>query len=163
MTPRIPRRIRAPFALALTLALPAAALAQGVKTPHVPLRTALAEIHTLRVEYAEAYNKHDAAALAALYAADATVIRPDGATLVGRAAIAKQLATEAPSWTESTINSDTVRVFGNTAWDIGTFSSKKADGGSDTSRYLVILRRGMDDWKIASVAIVPQSSAMASR
>lgn len=150
--------------LAATLALAAVspARAQGIESPRVPLRTALAEINTLRAEYAAAYNKQDAAAVTAMYLPDAVVIRPDGSTLMGRSAIGKAMAEESSKWAPSALASDTVRVFGNTAWDVGTMN---ATGGEGTSavHYLVVLRRGLEGWKISSLAVVPETPVTATR
>ena len=41
---------------------------------------------------------------------------------------AQSLAEQAPTWGQTKISSDTMRVFGNTAWDVGTMSSQGADG-----------------------------------
>jgi ketosteroid isomerase-like protein len=154
MTPSRRARSSLPLVAALAFVAPSLAHAQGIETPRVPLRTALKEINTLRAEYASTYNKKDAASLTAMYAADAIVIRPDG-ELQGRAAIGEALAKEAPSWGRLTISSDTVRVYGNTAWDVGTLSTQGAEGEATVSRYLVVLRRGIEQWSISSVAVVP--------
>lgn len=148
---------------AVALLATSLAHAQGVEAPRVPLRTALAEINTLRSEYAEAYNKKDAAALTAVYLPDAIVIRPDGSTLIGRSAIGKAMAEESPTWQQTTIVSDTMRVYGNTAWDVGTFTTQSSEGSAAVSRYLVVLRRGVQAWKISSLAVVPQTPATATR
>jgi ketosteroid isomerase-like protein len=147
------------LAAALALVASSSAAAQGVEQPRVPLRTALAELNTLRSTYADLYNKKDAAALSAIYAPDAVVIRGDGTTLLGQAAIGKALGEDAPGWKQITLKSDTTRVYGNTAWDVGTMTS-----GSDAtvSRYLVVLRRGVQDWKISSLAVVPMTSVAAT-
>jgi uncharacterized protein (TIGR02246 family) len=157
MTPN--RRVRSSLPLVVALAFVATSLAQaqGIEAPRVPLRTAINEINTLRAEYAGAYNKKDAAALTALYLPDAVVIRADGSTLLGQAAIGKALDEEAASWGQTTISSDTVRVFGNTAWDVGTLNSQGSDGEARVSHYLVVLRRGVQKWKISSVAVVPET------
>jgi uncharacterized protein (TIGR02246 family) len=157
MTPS--RRARSSFPLLAALAFIATSLAsaQGIEAPRVPLRTALNEINTLRAEYASAYNKKDAAALTAMYLPDAVVIRADGSTLLGQAAIGKALGEEAASWGQTTISSDTVRVFGNTAWDVGTLNNAKPGGEARVSHYLVVLRRGLQQWKISSVAVVPET------
>ena len=153
------RRARCSLPLVAALAFVATSLAraQGIEAPRVPLRTAINEINTLRSAYAGAYNKKDAAALTAMYLPDAVAIRADGSTLLGRAAIGKALAEEAASWGQTTISSDTVRVFGNTAWDIGTLSSQGSEGDASVSRYLVVLRRGLQQWNISSVAVVPET------
>jgi ketosteroid isomerase-like protein len=161
MSPRHRSRSGVLLLVALTVLVPALARAQGIEEPRIPLRTALNEIHTLREAYAEAYNKKDAATLTAMYEPDAVVIRPDG-TLLGRAAIGKALSEESASWTQTTFASDTTRVFGHTAWDVGTLSSSGADGGQVVTHFLVVLRRGLEDWRIASVAVVPETKAVAA-
>lgn len=163
MTPG--RRTTSSLCLLAVLALVAASVvrAQGIETPRVPLRTALMEINTLRAEYADDYNKKATALLTAMYMPDAVSVRADGTTLLGRGAIGQALAQEAPSWGEATISSDTVRVFGNTAWDIGTMSSRDSDGQVRVSRYLVVLRRGVQRWRISSVAVVPQATVTATK
>jgi uncharacterized protein (TIGR02246 family) len=148
---------------ALAFVAPSLARAQGIEAPRIPLRTALKEINTLRAEYASAYNSKDAAGLTAMYLPDAIVIRGDGSTLRGRAAIGKAMAEEAASWHQITISSDTVRVFGNTAWDVGTLSDQGSDSEAKVSRYLVVLRRGLQEWNISSVAVVPQTRVTATK
>ncbi|MGN6393829.1 MAG: YybH family protein [Gemmatimonadales bacterium] len=139
-----------------------AANAQGVEAPRVPVRTARQEINTLRAEYADLYNHKNVAALTAMYLPDATVIQGDGSTLQGRDAIGKALAKDSPTWKPMNINSDTLRVFGNTAWDVGTLTN--TDSTSDTpSRYLVVLRRGITTWKISSLAVVPEMRTTSTR
>jgi hypothetical protein len=51
-----------------------------------------------------------------------------------------------------------MRVVGHTAWDVGTVTA-----GPAVQHYLVVLRRGIKDWQIASVAVVPEAAAMGSR
>lgn len=152
-------RFGLPIATVLALVSTSPAAAQGVEQPRVPLRTALAEINTLRSTYADLYNKKDAAALTALYLSNAVVIRGDGAMLLGQTEIGKALAEDAASWKQITLSSDTTRVYGNTAWDVGTMRSGGESGGS---RYLVILRRGVQEWKISSLAVVPMISMAAT-
>ena len=163
MTPSRRARTRLPVAAVLALLATSIAHAQGVEAPRVPLRTAIAEINTLRAEYADAYNKKAAASVTAMYLPDAVFIRADGSTLLGRAAIGKALAEEAPTWHQATIVSDTMRVFGNTAWDAGTFSTQGLEGNAAVSRYLVVLRRGLQEWKISSLAVVAETRATATR
>jgi uncharacterized protein (TIGR02246 family) len=160
-----PSRRASTSLMVAAVALLAASLAQaqGVEAPRVPVRTAITEINTLRAAYADAYNNKAAASLAALYLPDAVIIRPDGSTLLGQAAIGKAMAEESPAWQRTTIASDTMRVFGNTAWDVGTFSTQGPEGGMAVSRYLVVLRRGVQEWKISSLAVVPETPATATR
>ena len=142
---------------ALTVALPALASAQGIETPRIPLRTALNEISAFRAEYEEAYNKHDMAALTAMYAPDAVVIAPTGERFIGRAAIRKMLEADSAAGT-TRFESDTTRVVGHTAWEVGTMSSDKG-----SAQYLVVLRRGLKDWQLASVAVVPEASSSTNK
>lgn len=158
------RRSMASLLLAMALALTTAsvAAAQGIEAPRVPLRTAIKEINTLRAEYAALYNRKDTAALSAMYLEDAIVVRPDGSTLMGRAAVSKAFSEEAANWGQITVSSDSTRVFGNTAWDVGSMSSRGPDG-DQSSRYLVVLRRGIQTWQISSVAVVPETPVTATK
>ena len=159
------RRARSSLVLvvALALVMTSRAAAQGIEAPRVPLRTAIKEINTIRAEYADLYNKKDAAALTAMYLPDAVVIRGDGSTLLGQAAIGKALAQESASWNQITISSDTMRVFGNTAWDVGSLSSTGSGSNANDTRYLVVLRRGIEGWRISSLAVVPEAPATATK
>jgi uncharacterized protein (TIGR02246 family) len=159
MSRRSVLRVCVPLIAALALVSPSIAGAQGVESPRIPLRTAMNELNTLRTEYAEAFNAKNAAAVSALYLPDAVVITRDGTKLAGSAAIAESMTAAAANWPQTTFASDTIRVFGNSAWDIGTLTSTGADGKVEVSRYLVILRRGMQYWRIASVAVVPVAKA----
>ena len=159
------RRSMASLLLAMALALltTSPATAQGVDAPRVPLRTAIKEINTLRAEYAALYNRKDTTALTAMYLPDAMVIRPDGSTLTGQAAVSKAFSEEAANWGQITLSSDTTRVFGNTAWDVGSMSSRGSDGNQSVQRYLVVLRRGVQTWQISSVAVVPETPVTATK
>jgi uncharacterized protein (TIGR02246 family) len=152
------RRLRAwlPLTMSLVFLLPNLASGQGIEKPRVAVRTALDELRALRAEYSEAFNKKDTATLVDMYAPDATVIRGDGTMLSGKEAIQKSI--EAGPWQKMSIESDTVRVFGNTAVDVGTVRRSRSEGGEDVSHYLVVLRRGVKVWKINSLAAVPEGS-----
>lgn len=159
------RRAVSSLALAVALAMltTSPAAAQGVEAPRVPLRTAIKEINTLRAEYATLYNSKDAAALTAMYLPDAVLVRRDGSTLLGRAAIGKAFAEEAAGWSQLAISSDTMRVFGNTAWDVGSMTTQGSGSDQSVTRYLAVLRRGVQGWKISSVAVVPETPATATK
>ena len=162
---RAGRRVGSSLPLVALLALLAApaAHAQGIESPRVPVRTAIKEINTLRAEYADLYNKKNVSGLTAMYAPDAVVIRADGSTLIGQTAIGKSLGEDAPSWERVTIESDTMRVFGNTAWDVGTLTSRSADRTANVSHYLVVLRRGVETWRVSSLAVVDQKPVTATK
>jgi ketosteroid isomerase-like protein len=158
-------RVRSSLPLVALLALVATSLAaaQGIDAPRVPVRTAIKEINTLRAEYAAFYNRKDAAALASMYMPDAVVIRGDGSTLLGREAIGKTFSEEAASWQQITLSSDTMRVFGNTAWDVGSMRTQGSGSDATVSHYLVVLRRGVQEWKISSLAVVPETHVTATK
>lgn len=150
-------RFRVWLPLVVSLALcPNAAHGQGIEKPRVPLRTARDELRVFREAYAEAYNKKDTVAVADMYGPDAVVIQGDGNVVVGHAAIQRAIAERAPKWTQITITSDTLRVVGNTAWDVGTSSTQGSQGGQQVSHYLTVLRRGLKSWKIDRLAVVPE-------
>ena len=153
----VSRRARSSLPLVAVLAFVATApaLAQGIESPRVPVRTAIQEINTLRSEYMDLYNKKNVKALTAIYLPDAVMIRADGSVLLGQEAIGKALAEDSPNWKHMTITSDTMRVFSNTAWDMGKLTSQSRIEGDDVSHYLVVLRRGVERWQISSVAVVP--------
>ena len=157
MPGRILTRRVTPLLLAAGLFTPSLALAQGIAPGRTPLRTSLDEIRVVRESYAEAYNRKDAAAVASVYADDAVVVFPDGSMLSGSEAIANQMKAEAPNWPHLVIKSDTVRVYGNTAVDIGTATMHPKEGAEEVSRYMVMTRRGMHGWKVTHVTLVPIS------
>jgi ketosteroid isomerase-like protein len=158
--------MRSPFSLRswLYLALllisvgPSLASAQGIEQPRVPLKKAVDELRAFREAYADAFNKKNSMSVASMYSPDGILISDEG-VLIGGDAIRKSLAAEAPNWPQMTISSDTLRVFGNTAWDIGTTRAKGPGGDERVSHYLVVLRRGYKDWKINSLAVVPERNA----
>ena len=140
---------------ALAFVAPSAASAQGVEAPRLPLRTALDELGTLRSAYADAFNRKASGEVAALYAPDAIAILNDGTVLSGGPAITKAFASEAAKWPHMVIESDSVKVYGNTAVDVGTLRLHPEGGAEIVAHYLVVLRRNMQNWRIVSVASVP--------
>lgn len=139
--------------LALVLA-PSIAFAQGIAPDRQRLRTAMDDLRALRTEYVEMYNKKDASGVTNLYADDAIVIQPDGTMLTGTEEIAAAMTEESKTWAHSVIESDTLRVYGNTAVDIGTFTTHPTEGGEQKLRYTSVLRRGMNGWKLTHVVVM---------
>jgi ketosteroid isomerase-like protein len=132
-----------------------AAAAQGIETPHLPIRTVIDELNTTRALYAEAFNAKNAAAVIAFYLPEAILVGPDGSQIMGAKAIGEMMKKEAPTWPHMVLASDTVRVYGGTAVDFGTVTTHPKAGGEEVSRYMAVLRRGVSGWKLASVAEVP--------
>ncbi len=150
---RSPRAVQ--LLVALVMANPIGVAAQGVETPHLPLRTVIDELNSTRASYAEAFNAKNAAAVSALYLNEAIVIQPDGRQIMGAKAIADMLKKDAPTWPHMVLTSDTVRVYGGTALDFGTVTTHSTSGEEQVSHYLAVLRKGMKGWKVAAVAQVP--------
>jgi uncharacterized protein (TIGR02246 family) len=144
-----------PLVLAASVLVPSIATGQGIESPRIPLRTALNDLMTLRTSYVDAFNGKDAKAVAALYTDDAVVIMRDGSMVMGRAEIAKAMEKDAANWPHAVIKSDSTRVYGATAVDVGTWTEHPVGGGEVVSRYLVVIRHDMNGWKLAYVADVP--------
>jgi ketosteroid isomerase-like protein len=146
-------RLAVPLVLAVTLVGTAAA--QGVETPHIPLRTVIDQLNSTRAAYVEAFNAKNAAAVTAMYLDEAIVIEPNGDQIAGAKAIGERMSKNAPTWPHMVLTSDTVRVYGGTAVDFGTVKMHPEAGGEHVSRYMAVLRRGLRGWKIAAVSEVP--------
>lgn len=114
----------------------------------------LAAINALRSAWVTAHNAGDASALAGLYTADA-VEAPDGApSVMGTAAIEQMFAERfAAGSATATVTAAETEVSGDWGFDRGTFSATltPAEGEpmQESGRYLVIVQRTDDGWKIA--------------
>lgn len=140
--------------LFLLVLVPSVASAQGIAADRQRLRTAMDDLRALRTEYVEMYNKKDAAGITNLYADDAILIQPDGTMLTGTEEIGKAMADDSKNWAHAVITSDTLRVYGSTAVDIGTFTTHPAGGAEQVSRYTSVLRRGINGWKLTHVVVM---------
>ncbi len=130
--------------LALLLVLgPSVVNAQGTK--------AINEIRRFEKAYTEAFNKKDSVTVAGMYAPGAVWINEDGSMLVGRDTIRKVVAAGAPNWPQLTLEPESTRVVGQTAWVTGT---ARFEGGQ-RNHYLTVFRRGSKYWKIDALAVVP--------
>jgi len=138
----------------LALGAPSSARAQ-IPDSAIPLQTVISQVYRFRVEYAENYNKKDAAALAAMYDPRAIVTEQDGTTLVGIDAIKAALTKMAPTFPHMVLKSDSLVAYGHTAIDVGTVTQHPAAGGEIVSHYLAVLRRDGQDWKLVRVSVVP--------
>lgn len=155
MSPHRWCRHAVPLALAVGLSIPAIAAGQGIPEPHVPLSTTLGDIAKLRTAYVDAFNAKNSMAVSAMYTADAVVIDVDGSQVVGAKEIAKKNAYAAPNWPHAVIASHSVKVYGATAIDVGTWTVHPKEGGEVVNRYLAVLRHDMHGWKLQNVAVVP--------
>src|SRR5688572_4757278 len=114
-----------------------------------------APINNLRSQYLTAFNAGDAAAVAALYADDATSMPDHHPAIDGKAAIQDYLQGMFAQHTASiTITPSDTEITGDIAHEHGTFSmtvTPKAGGSAMTEngKYLVVFKRQADgSWKI---------------
>lgn len=143
-----------PLVLALALATPVVARAQ-IEEPRIPLQTKVSELNRFRTEYAENWNKKDAAAVASMYSSDVIVVNPDGSVLKGQDQLRAFLNTGTANWPHLVIESDSLAIYGNTAVDMGTAKQHPAAGGEMVARYIVVLRRDMNGWKLVRLIDTP--------
>ncbi len=139
----------------LVLLSPPVLAAQGIDADRARLRTAIDEIGTVRSEYADAFTRNDSKALAAVYTADAVIISGDGTMSASPDQIRSLLDNAVARLGKVAITSDTVRVYGKTAVDIGRLVAQVETGGEEASRYVAVLRKGLRGWKLAHVVTVP--------
>ncbi len=140
--------------LLLASALPSVASAQ-IPDSIIPLQTVISETNTFRTEYSEYYNNKSVDQLVAMYAADAILVDADGMAHVGQAAIKAYFTSGAPNFPHMVLKSDHLVAYGQTAVDVGTVTLHPKEGGEVTNRYLVVLRRAYQQWKVVRVTVVP--------
>lgn len=142
------------MALAVIFALPALAAAQGVKTPHAPIPTGPKDIAAMRGEYVNAFNAKDAKAISGMYTPDATMVKADGSHAEGMAAISAQNAADEANWPQLSLTSESVKIYGTTAIDVGTWTTHSATGDK-SGRYLAVLRHDVNGWKLHDTMETP--------
>jgi ketosteroid isomerase-like protein len=91
-----------------------------------PSSSAVGQIRRIENAYAETFNRKDTSTVTSMYARDAIFIRGDGSVLVGQDTIRKMIAAEAPHWPKISIEAESTRVNGQTAWESGTVRFKGA-------------------------------------
>ena len=96
------------------------------------------------MKFQEAYNKHDAAAMAALHTPDAVEVRSWSGLASGREAIGKRFAFDFSSSPRKAVN-ELVQVYA-IGKDICAISDTSV-GGSKGHAVTIYVREG-DDWKI---------------
>jgi ketosteroid isomerase-like protein len=143
-----------------------AGLAIGFAAPVLALNffgdvKALGEFNALGLKYDEAYNKDDAAALAALFAEGAVVVTDTG-PIYGREAIEKMYADEFQKW--HPINyigqADQLNAIGNEPWSVGEWwNTLQSQTGPVFVRgyWSAIYIREGDAWKIRMLTVTKPS------
>jgi ketosteroid isomerase-like protein len=139
------------FALALA---PSVASAQ-IEEPRIPLQTKMSELNRFRTEYAENWNSKNVNALVGMYSADVMVNDADGRVYTGHDAVKGWFTERQANMPHMVIESDSLAIYGNTAVDMGTSKMHPAGAAEQVARYIVVLRRNMNGWKIVRAAITP--------
>ncbi|HSQ05126.1 MAG TPA: DUF4440 domain-containing protein [Burkholderiales bacterium] len=113
-------------------------------------QTAKAAIAAADKAFVAAFNKHDAAGIAAIYSSTAEAFPPNSDIVKGRDAIQKMwqgaldqgIATVDVATTE-------VHAEGNLAYEVGTYSMQTADGKvADRGKYCVVWIKEAGQWKL---------------
>ena len=111
---------------------------------------ARAAIEAANKQFAAAFAKGDAAALAGMYTAGAVAFPPNGEPTKGRAAIQKIWAGAIAGGIKAvTLTTTEVETHGDTAHEVGNYEMK-VDGGKvvDRGKYVVIWKRDASGWKL---------------
>jgi ketosteroid isomerase-like protein len=144
------------LALATTLALPAALAAQGIG-PHTPLSTTADAIAKVRTAYVDAYNAQDASAANGIYTPDAVLLSGNGGATGEIPTFGRHAPEPAGAGETAAIRSTGLRIYGSTALDIGTWTTKSSAGSANVRHYLAVFRHGVRGWKLEALALVPKA------
>jgi uncharacterized protein (TIGR02246 family) len=107
-------------------------------------------LNKLSAEWAAAFNAKDAAKVASLYADDAVVMPPNLPMVKGRANIEAHFKGEIQQGvTNLQLKPMESAISGSQAFEAGTSTATMPGGQTDQGKYLVVLKRVGNDWKIA--------------
>jgi uncharacterized protein (TIGR02246 family) len=127
-------------ALALTLPFPAFAQTGG---------DVRAQIGKMDQAWEKAYNAGDAAAVAALYAKDATIMPPGAEPASGTSAIQAFFAEDMKQGAKNALTTGDVVGSGDQAVSIGKWVATSADGKHlDHGTYMTLYKKEGGGWKI---------------
>ena len=107
------------------------------------------EIAQLNAKFAEAMNNGDGAAIAALYADNATIMPPNSEPVTGKEAI-EQLWAGMANWgiKDFILTTTDLSGAGNMAYETGAYSLSMGET-KDAGKYLVVWQKQQDgNWKI---------------
>jgi uncharacterized protein (TIGR02246 family) len=111
---------------------------------------ASAAIDAANKRFVAAFNKGDAAGVAATYSPDANAFPPNAAILKGRAAIQKMWQGVIDSGiTSVSLGTTEVESAGNIAYESGTYEMKMKDGKvADRGKYCVVWKKVNGQWML---------------
>jgi uncharacterized protein (TIGR02246 family) len=118
-----------------------------------PAHDIMAQIDAANAKWTEAFNKGDAAAVAAFYTEHATALPPGGPMTNGRAAIQSLWQGAIQSGVKNiTLKALKVDQFGNAAREIGEFTLDEPNAQKQTvhveGKYVVLWRHVRGGWKL---------------
>ena len=136
-----PRLAATATAIAMTLGL---AVVVGAQDP------AKAAIDAANSKFVAAFNKKDAAGVAATYSPDANAFPPNASIIKGRPAIQKMWQDVLDSGISSIALATTeVESGGNIAYESGTYEMKTKDGQmADKGKYCVVWKKANGQWML---------------
>lgn len=133
--------------LAIAVTVAAALVVTGIVQGQGKTDPALSK---LAADWAAAFNAKDAAKIASLYADDAVVMPPNQPMVKGRANIEAHFKGEIQQGaTNFQLNPVESAISGSQAFEAGTSTLTLPGGQTDSGKYLVVLKRVGNDWKIA--------------
>jgi len=107
-------------------------------------------LNKLAADWAAAFNAKDAAKIASFYADDAVVMPPNQPIVKGRANIEAHFKGEIQQGaTNFQLKPVESAISGSQAFEAGTSTMTLPGGQTDVGKYLVVLKRVGNDWKIA--------------
>jgi len=133
-----------------TLALAACA----ASAPAPDLSAEADAVRALSMRWLDLERSRDAAGVAALFATDGIIFRPQNEPVVGVAAIQEYMAAEYANNPTGTVEWTTDRVevaaSGDLASEYGTYSESSESGAGDHGRFLTVYRKVNGEWKVAA-------------
>jgi uncharacterized protein (TIGR02246 family) len=156
--------------LAVALALSGCSNAQPKTDPKADKEA----VEKIRDAFTEAFNDNDAVKVGSIYSENAVMMNNGQPTAHGRAAITESNKMLFDQFTgKITLSPQNTKVSGDLAFDEGTFMTvmtpKAGDGKpvTDEGRYIVILQREKDGWKviedIGNVSKAPASNPVPTK
>ncbi len=141
------------LALAASAFLLSAAPSPAQQQQQQEQRRAPAEIAEAHRRLEQAFNRGDAAAVAALYTEDATLLPPGADILTGRrAAQARWQAAYDTGARNLSLDPVSVETWGDAAREIGRFTLDVPGQGGETARvegkYVVVWKRTAEGWRL---------------
>jgi uncharacterized protein (TIGR02246 family) len=134
------RRLAVAVTIAIAVVVTVILQGQGKTDPELKLAP----------QWAAAFNAKDAVKIASLYAENAVVMPPNQPTVKGRANIETHWKGEIEQGaTNMQLNPVASSISGSQAFEAGTSTVTLPGGQSERGKYLAILKRVGNEWKIA--------------